>query len=82
MEHGFPTVGKLRSPSCQATAKYCMIQRWDDEGMSIFSPERWLVRHEKTGNVVYDATAGPALPFGLRMRGCFGRHLAYIELKT
>jgi cytochrome P450 len=49
--------------------------------MSNFSPERWLVNDETTGIWVYDATAGPVFPFGLGMRGCFGRKLAYYELR-
>lgn len=46
-----------------------------------FRPERWLVPSEESGEMVYDATSGPHLAFGLGPRACFGRRLAYLELR-
>ncbi|KAL1869372.1 hypothetical protein Daus18300_005584 [Diaporthe australafricana] len=47
-----------------------------------FRPERWLVpSDEKPGEVVFDSAAGPQLAFGLGVRACFGRRLAYLELR-
>ena len=80
-EPGFIVDEKQRSPSSQAAARERGVRRWEAEGMDAFSPERWLVKDEKTSDMVYDSTAGPTMPFGLGMRGCFGRKLAYIELR-
>ncbi|KAL8371768.1 hypothetical protein RB595_001526 [Gaeumannomyces hyphopodioides] len=60
---------------------------WDPEGIDRFVPERWLVRSSSTatdggGAEVFDASAGPSMPFGLGTRGCFGRRLAYLEQRV
>ncbi|KXH27613.1 cytochrome P450 monooxygenase [Colletotrichum salicis] len=47
-----------------------------------FKPERWLVRSDQDpGRMMYDATAGPHMAFGLGPWACFGRRLAYLELR-
>lgn len=47
-----------------------------------FRPERWLVpSDEEPGEMVFDSMAGPQLAFGLGVRACFGRRLAYLELR-
>ncbi|KAL7621686.1 hypothetical protein AAE478_009013 [Parahypoxylon ruwenzoriense] len=71
----------LRSESSQTAAKEHGLRMWSEEGMDKFHPERWLIRDEQTGKEEFDATAGPTIPFGLGLRGCFGRKLAYMELK-
>jgi cytochrome P450 len=48
---------------------------WDPEGIKMFDPERWLV------DGAFNAQAGPHLTFGAGPRGCFGRKLAYLELR-
>ena len=57
---------------------------WDPENVREFLPERWL-KVEKGADgvegVVYDSTAGPQMAFGGGPRGCFGRRLAYLELR-
>lgn len=78
-EPGHDVEEGLRSPSCQNAAKERGIRSWNPEDMGAFRPERWLV--ERDGHVEYDSTAGPTLPFGDGLRGCFGRRLAYLEMK-
>ena len=36
----------------------------------------------KLQNASFDAQAGPSMPFGGGIRGCFGRRLAYVEMRT
>ncbi|KAL5323528.1 hypothetical protein ACEPPN_008066 [Leptodophora sp. 'Broadleaf-Isolate-01'] len=68
----------LRSQSA-LTAKD-RIGTWDTSDMAHFNPERWLVESEKGGKE-FSAAAGPLLTFGMGPRGCYGRRLAYIEMK-
>jgi cytochrome P450 len=68
---------ELRSESCR-TAKG-RIGSWSAADCHIFKPERWLVMEDC--KETFDATAGPFLTFGLEPRGCFGRRMAYLELK-
>jgi cytochrome P450 len=47
-----------------------------------FHPERWLrLSDDGTGELVFDAKAGPILTFSAGPRMCWGRRLAYLELK-
>ncbi|TID01590.1 Cytochrome P450 3A11 [Colletotrichum higginsianum] len=71
----------LRGETSQLAAKERGIRSWPVNDMEVFRPERWLMQDEQTGNEVYNATAGPTIPFGLGTRGCFGRKLAYLELR-
>jgi hypothetical protein len=53
--------------------------------MFTFEPERWL-RPKKSAaateeDVEFNANVAPQDAFGLSMRGCWGRKLAYIELR-
>src|SRR3954453_3427720 len=43
---------------------------WDRETIAEFNPERWL---NPDGS--FNPKAGPAVPFSLGQRGCFGRPL-------
>lgn len=53
---------------------------WNPEDLHLFKPERWLTE-DKNHNVVFDPNAGPVLAFSLGPRGCFGRKLAYMEIR-
>jgi cytochrome P450 len=67
----------LRSPSALAAKE--RVGAWDPRDMGQFKPERWLVK--EGDKEVFDASAGPLLTFGLGPRGCYGRRMAYLELK-
>ncbi|EXJ69984.1 uncharacterized protein A1O5_07057 [Cladophialophora psammophila CBS 110553] len=53
----------------------------DEEDMKTFRPERWLVQNSEAGKEVFDAQAGPHLAFGLGPRACFGRRMAYLQMR-
>ena len=68
--------------------------QWDPETIGQFQPERWLKRRSdpiapsalsgqpyEFTDLKYDSTAGPFFTFGGGPRGCFGRKLAYLELR-
>ncbi|PNP61522.1 hypothetical protein FNYG_13739 [Fusarium nygamai] len=80
-EPGYQVSESLRSESCQNAASERGIRMWSEEGMGEFQSERWLNKDAKTEDELFDSTAGPTMPFGLGLRGCFGRRLAYMELK-
>jgi cytochrome P450 len=50
---------------------------WDPLDSFKFKPERWLA----SGSGDFDGAAGPQLAFGLGTRQCYGKRLAYLELK-
>lgn len=54
---------------------------WDEDDMGQFKPERWL-KDDKDVGQRFDSMAGPSLGFGLGMRGCYGRRLAYVEMRV
>lgn len=56
------------------------VGSWDPSTMKEFMLERWLAKDED-GNEVFDSMAGPHLAFGLGPRACYGRRMAYLELK-
>ncbi|KFA73887.1 hypothetical protein S40288_00895 [Stachybotrys chartarum IBT 40288] len=69
----------IRSKSCQAAAKERGVREWDPRGIDQFDPERWLVSEGE--HTSFDSTAGPTLAFGVGLRGCYGRKLAYLEMR-
>jgi cytochrome P450 len=78
--HNIPD--SLRSPTFH-NAGGGKIGAWDEsspEDLLAFHPERWL-KTEADGSRVFDATLGPHLGVGAGPRGCFGRKLAYLELR-
>lgn len=60
---------------------------WDPADMGDFVPERWLriERKEEDSKIVqrevFDSHAGPQISFGAGPRSCFGRKLAYVEMR-
>ena len=79
MSPGFKIDESRRSPSSQAN-KDSSGGEWDPADMGAFNPDRWLTRDDK-GAEMYNARAGPQLAFGLGPRSCFGRKLAYVEMR-
>lgn len=63
------------------TPSYTKRDNWDGMEPDKFVPERWLAQ-DAEGHMVYDAQAGPMLGFSLGLRGCFGKRLAYLTLRT
>lgn len=49
---------------------------WDPKDIGLFKPERWLVSANE-----FNREAGPQLAFSLGTRSCYGRRLAYLELR-
>ncbi|OQV07635.1 hypothetical protein CLAIMM_12040 [Cladophialophora immunda] len=76
-----PVDDAKRSPSSLAAKN--QVGQWtpDEADMKMFRPERWLVQDPATGKEVFDAQAGPHLAFGLGPRACFGRRLAYLQMR-
>lgn len=68
---------ELRSESCQMAKG--RIGSWNPEDCHLFKPERWLSVDD--GKLVFNSMAGPLLTFGLGPRRCFGRRMAYLEMK-
>lgn len=74
----FPVDDEQRSESSRAAK--LQHGTFDPSDAQNFRPERWLKVDEK-GEEVFDATAGPFLAFSLGPRGCYGRRLAYLQVK-
>jgi cytochrome P450 len=53
---------------------------WDPNDIHTFNPERWLEEDDKH-NTVFNPHAGPFITFSLGPRGCFGKKLAYMEIR-
>lgn len=60
---------------------------WNPSSIGEYLPERWLKleKSKENGKTVereaFDPCAGPQLAFGAGPRSCFGRKLAYLELR-
>ncbi|KAL7781765.1 cytochrome P450 [Trichoderma ceciliae] len=65
------------------------VGEWKSDDIHEFQPERWLqritaIQSDSEGEferLEYKANAGPFLAFGSGPRGCFGKKLAYMELR-
>jgi cytochrome P450 len=88
LEPGFEIDESKRSETSRLAKTENRIRAWDNDGIGAFKPERWLVPappsaadSADTKEYHFDSTAGPQLAFGLGLRSCFGRRLAYLELR-
>ncbi|RMJ20921.1 Cytochrome p450, partial [Aspergillus sp. HF37] len=57
---------------------------WDEtRDLRAFDPERWLVFKKGTSwdEAEFDANAVPQIAFGMGPRSCWGRRLAYLEMR-
>jgi cytochrome P450 len=76
---------EVRSASSRAHAD--VRGEWDATDIGAFKPERWLVPvpaeegSKSGGKESFNPAAGPHMAFGAGPRGCFGRRLAYLELR-
>ncbi|KAK7736166.1 hypothetical protein SLS53_007194 [Cytospora paraplurivora] len=84
----FPIDEAQRSPTSRARSDKDKF--WDPHDIGAFKPERWLVSKGKAGapgtsdleaDIEFDGNAGPQLVFGLGPRGCFGKKLAYLQMR-
>ncbi|PYI09627.1 cytochrome P450 monooxygenase, partial [Aspergillus sclerotiicarbonarius CBS 121057] len=80
MSPGFDIDQTRRSPSSQAAEKEGQFRSWDPADMASFRPDRWIVHDEKGEH--FNPMAGPQLSFGLGTRGCYGKRLVYLKMRT
>ncbi|KAK1720886.1 cytochrome P450 [Colletotrichum lupini] len=76
LKPSIPVDESMRSKSSQ-NAK---ARAWDDADITHFKPERWLA-DANDSPPEFDQQAGPQLAFGFGTRGCYGRRLAYLEMR-
>ena len=75
----FPIAESMRTKSSQeAKDRYGM---WEDSNIQDFVPERWLVK-EESGKTVFNPRAGPVLPYGMGVRGCFGMYRVHYQFPS
>jgi cytochrome P450 len=79
IEPGIPVPEEVRSESSKDARERCGT--WSADDIGLFKPERWIEKDEKNLDI-FNATKGPMLSFGGGTRGCFGRRLAYLELRV
>jgi cytochrome P450 len=78
-----PVDPNKRSQSSRAHVN--KMELFDESDISQFVPERWLTTETKDNGeevVVFDPNRGPQQAFGMGPRGCFGKKLAYMEIKA
>ncbi|PNP49824.1 hypothetical protein THARTR1_09354 [Trichoderma harzianum] len=89
LESGFNIPETVRSDTSQDSKD--RVGEWNADDISCFRPERWLqrtagVKSDGEGDtefegIEYNINSGPFLTFGGGPRGCFGKKLAYMELR-
>ncbi|KAH6645266.1 cytochrome P450 [Truncatella angustata] len=80
---GFDVEEGKRSETCQTAKADGRFKAWRAEDIGKFNPERWLVPLSgvEEEEQQFNSEAGPQLAFGLGTRGCYGKKLAYLELR-
>jgi cytochrome P450 len=81
MSPGFNFEEDLRSVSNKGTRKNPRAKPWGHGDIGIFKPERWLKVGDHS-DYNFDPAAGPSLAFGSGLRQCYGKRLAYLEMKV
>lgn len=62
------------------TSRAAKDRSWDEtKDLRLYDPERWLVHNGDS--VKFDGASGPQLGFGAGTRGCWGKRMAYIEMR-
>ncbi|TQW00017.1 hypothetical protein V2A60_005431 [Cordyceps javanica] len=56
------------------------MKSWADDDIGVYRPERWLV-YDANGEARCDPNAGPSNSFGMGLRSCFGKRLAYMTFR-
>ena len=72
-----PAPDHLRSETSRTKHQY---GSWDSGDIHLFKPERWL-KTDEHGQEVYDHRSGPMMAFSYGPRSCFGKRLAYLQLR-
>ncbi|KAI0124990.1 cytochrome P450 [Xylariales sp. AK1849] len=60
--------------------KHRAMPSWESSDIGVFKPERWI-KTDENGVQMFDVHAGPSMQFGSGLRGCFGKKLAYLEIR-
>ncbi|KAK9425302.1 putative Cytochrome P450 [Seiridium unicorne] len=85
LEPGIDIDESRRSETSQTAKSEGRFRAWDVDEIGKFKPERWLIPAAdgsgNDGESQFDSAAGPQLAFGLGTRGCYGKRLAYLELR-
>ena len=71
-----PTIAKPALGNTKKESK----SKWDSDDITAFRPERWLAKNNGDAES-FDPMAGPMFAFGGGQRMCYGRRLAYMEMK-
>lgn len=69
------------SLSSQSPKRWESYGTIDEDNAHIFAPERWLTTSESHGEQEFNPTACYCLAFGAGVRGCWGRRLAYLQIR-
>ncbi|KAF7190024.1 Cytochrome P450 monooxygenase [Pseudocercospora fuligena] len=81
-EPPMPLDEKLRSGSSREQKGDSERFEWKKPSdLDEFKPERWLVPNDK-GGLDHNSRAAPMQIFGLGIRGCYGKRLAYLEMRV
>ena len=73
----FSIPDSARSERSRDKANACKSEKWNSETLGEFSPERWI---DAAGE--FAPQAGPLHTFGLGARGCWGRKLAWLQMRV